>query len=60
MTWTDNQGPAAQVAGWLGEGYATWGGLVAGKWAEYQIEPAGAHPLAAVLERHLPIVAVIP
>lgn len=54
MTATDTQDPAAQVGGWLGEGFATWGALLHGTWAEYQILPDDAHPLALILERHLP------
>jgi hypothetical protein len=57
VTVSDSETPTAQVSGWLGEGYATWGGLVDGEWVEYQIVPAGAHPLAALLERHLPTAA---
>lgn len=60
MTYMDNQGAAAQVAGWLGEGYATWSARLHGVWFEYQIEQAGAHPMAAVLEQHLPAAAVAP
>lgn len=54
MTPVDTESPVAQVAGWLGEGYATWGALIGGRWVEYPVQQAGAHVLAPLLERRLP------
>lgn len=54
MTTSDSERPAAQVSGWLGEGHATWGAVINGKWVEYPLYPAGSHEMADLLERHLP------
>jgi hypothetical protein len=58
MSLADTESAAAQVAGWLGEGSATWGQRLPGGWAEYQL-PAGPHSpaLLDVLE-HRPVPAL--
>jgi hypothetical protein len=54
VTASDNQPTADRALAWLTAGRASWGTVINGEWAEYQIEQAGAHDLAPILERHLP------
>lgn len=54
MTASDNETPAAQVAGWIGEGHATWGAVIGGVWTEFPLYPTNVHGMASVMERHLP------
>jgi len=54
VTAFDNEPTTSQMTHWLEDGHATWGTVINGRWTEYQIHQDGAHPLAEVLERHLP------
>lgn len=54
MTASDNETGTTQMVHWLEEGHATWGCRIGKVWTDFPLYETGAHPLAEVLERHLP------